>query len=80
MGWREEEKIANEIAWANSDITNELQKLREAQSRAQSSSTSHSPAVFSPKTVRKIVLTVAGILFGISILTEIVIAIIALFS
>ena len=72
MGWREEERIANEIEWAREDITYEIQALREAQNRAsRRAESSPSSPILSRGTIRKIIkitiifLLVFGALFKI---------------
>lgn len=79
MGWREEEKIANEIAWAKADIVRELENNREALNRASSSTSSnHHEPIFSLEQRRKLIIIVVSILFSIGVLSDIGIGIIVL--
>lgn len=83
MGWYEEEKIANEVAWAKEDITYELRELRAAQQRAADNTTnrgSHHESILTSKQRRKLMIIVVSVLLGIDVLANIVIGIICLLN
>lgn len=72
MGWYEEEKIANEIAWAKADIVHKLENNREALNRANSHtySSNHKP-ILSDKQRGKLIITIVAIFLGIDALANI---------